>query len=154
MSTNEIYNFKLVNEQVLTGGQPTEAQLQAAAAEGVRTVINLATINPRYSLEDEAGSVAGLGMTYVHIPVEWERPLAADFAAFAAAFATAMQMTADEKVLVHCAANYRVTAFISLYAMKHWGWTVEQADGLMAHVWQQGQFPVWDALVAELRGEM
>ena len=150
MSTNEIYNFKQVNEQILTGGQPTEAQLQAAAAEGVQTVINLATINPRYSLVDEAGSVAELGMTYVHIPVEWESPQKADFAAFEAA----MQVAEKEKTLVHCAANYRVTAFVSLYAMKHWGWSTEQADGLMAHVWKKGEYPVWDTLVAELKKEV
>ena len=29
MSVNNIYNFKQVNEQILTGGQPSEAQLQA-----------------------------------------------------------------------------------------------------------------------------
>lgn len=150
MSTQEIYNFKQVNERILTGGQPTEAQLQEAAAEGVQTVINLATINPRYSLEDEAGSVGELGMTYVHIPVVWDDPQKEDFVAFE----VALQVAEGEKTLVHCAANYRVTAFVSLYAMKHWGWSAEQADGLMAHVWQQGEFPVWDALVAELRAEI
>jgi len=150
MSTNEIYNFKQVNERILTGGQPSEAQLQAAAAEGVRTVINLATVNPRYSLEDEAGSVKGLGMTYVHIPVAWESPQREDFAAFEAA----MQAAEKEKTLIHCAANYRVTAFVSLYGMKHWGWSGEEADELMAHVWVAGQYPVWDMLVEELREEM
>jgi uncharacterized protein (TIGR01244 family) len=150
MSTNEIYNFKMVNEKVLTGGQPTEAQLAAAAEEGVQTVINIATINPRYSLADEAGSVAGLGMTYVHIPVEWESPQKSDFAAFEAA----MQQAERGKTLVHCAANYRVTAFVSLYGMKHWSWSAEAADALMAHVWQAGQFPIWDMLVADIREEM
>jgi protein tyrosine phosphatase (PTP) superfamily phosphohydrolase (DUF442 family) len=150
MSTNEIYNFKRVNEWILTGGQPSEAQLQAAAAEGVRTVINLATINPGYSLSDEAGSVQGLGMTYVHIPVEWENPQREDFVAFEAA----LQEAEKEKTLIHCAANYRVTAFVSLYGMKHWGWSAEEADELIAHVWQPGQYPVWDMFVEELREEM
>ena len=147
MSTQQIYNFKQVNEHILTGGQPSEAQLQAVAADGVKTVINLATINPRYSLEDEAKSVRELGMTYVHIPVEWENPQKEDFAAFE----TALRRAEGEKVLVHCAANYRVTAFVSLYGMKHWGWSAAEADALMAHVWKAGQFSVWDALVAELR---
>lgn len=150
MGTNEIYNFKQVNEHILTGGQPTEAQLQDAAAAGVQTVINLATIDPRYSLVDEAKSVADLGMRYVHIPVVWDNPQQADFAAFEAV----MQTAEANKTLVHCAANYRVTAFVSLYGMKHWGWTADEADELMAHVWVEGQYPIWDALVDELRAEM
>jgi protein tyrosine phosphatase (PTP) superfamily phosphohydrolase (DUF442 family) len=124
--------------------------LQDAAAEGVQTVINLATINPRYSLEDEAGSVEGLGMTYVHVPVVWDNPQKEDFADFEAA----MQVAEKEKTLIHCAANYRVTAFVSLYGMKHWGWSAEQADELMAHVWVEGQYLIWDMFVDELRGEM
>ena len=148
MSISKIYNFKAVNERILTGGQPSEMQLEAAA--GVQTVINLATMNPRYSLEDEAKSVQDLGMTYVHIPVEWESPQKEDFTAFEAA----MQAAEGKKVLVHCAANYRVTAFVSLYGMKHWGWSPAEADALLAHVWKAGQFPVWDALVVELRKEI
>ena len=84
MSTEDITNYRRVNDQISTGGQPTEEQLRAAAAEGFKTVINLATINPRYSLDDEAGLVQSLGMAYHHIPVEWEHPQASDFAAFEA----------------------------------------------------------------------
>ena len=84
MSTEDIYNYRRVNDRISTGGQPTEDQLRSAAAEGFTTVINLATINPDRSLDDEAGLVRSLGMTYHHIPVAWENPQESDFAAFEA----------------------------------------------------------------------
>src|SRR5512147_1703691 len=119
MSTSDIYNYLKVNDQLVTGGQPTAEQLKSAAAEGFVTVINLATIDPRYSLEDEAGLVDSLGMTYYHIPVEWENPTESDFTAFE----EHMAHLPPGKTLIHCAANYRVTAFYSLYAQKHLGWS-------------------------------
>ena len=59
MGTQAIYNYRKVDERHATGGQPTEDQLKAAAAEGYETVINLATIDQRYSFKDE-GAVGGL----------------------------------------------------------------------------------------------
>ena len=56
MGTQSIYNYRKVDERHATGGQPTEEQLKAAAAEGYETIINLATIDPRYSLKDEGAS--------------------------------------------------------------------------------------------------
>ena len=150
MSTQNIFNYKQINKNIITGGQPTAEQLQAAAAEGFETVINLATLNPRYSLPDEGGLVQSLGMQYVHIPVDWEAPQKQDFAAFEQALATAVH----HKTLIHCAANYRVTAFYSLYAMKHLGWSDADADELMAFVWKPGEFPIWDRFVQELRAEI
>ena len=89
MGTSTIYNYRKVDEHHATGGQPTEEQLKAAAAEGFETVINLATIDPRYSLKDEGASVAALGMQYHHIPVPWDQPSEADFAAFERAMQSA-----------------------------------------------------------------
>lgn len=39
MSTSEIFNYRQVNDQLITAGQPTEEQLKAAADEGFTTVI-------------------------------------------------------------------------------------------------------------------
>jgi hypothetical protein len=39
MGTQAIYNYKKVDEHHATGGQPTEDQLKAAAAEGFATII-------------------------------------------------------------------------------------------------------------------
>lgn len=147
MSTQEIYNYRKVDDRLITGGQPSEEQLKSAAAEGVKTVINLATINPRYSLEDEEGLVRSLGMTYYHIPVDWENPQASDFEAFEAV----VKQLAEEKTLIHCAANFRVTAFYSLYAMKHLGWSEAQAEEFRASIWQGSDHPVWERFISRMK---
>lgn len=141
--TQAIYNYRKVDERHATGGQPTEDQLKAAAAEGYATIINLATIDPRYSLQDEGGLAAALGMKYTHIPVPWDHPGDADFAAFE----QAMRAAGEGKTLVHCAANFRATAFYSLYAMKHLGWSRERAEQFRASIWRGSDFPVWEEFI-------
>ena len=46
-----------------------------------------------------------------------------------------------KKVHVHCAANYRVTAFYSLYEVRRGRWSVERAREFMAGVWQPVEYP-------------
>ena len=74
-------------------------------------MINLALHSHEKALPDEAGSVAALGMTYVHIPVDFQNPTERDFAGFV----TAMQAAQTAPVHVHCIANYRVSAFFYRY---------------------------------------
>jgi len=149
VSAEEIYNYRKVNDRISTGGQPTEEQLRSAAVKGFTTVINLATINPGHSLDDEAGLVRSLGMTYHHIPVEWENPQESDFAAFE----TVMQEHPADKTLIHCAANFRVTAFYGLYAMKHLGWTEAQADEFRAPIWEGSDYPIWEKFIGEMKNK-
>ncbi len=147
MSTSDIRNYRQVNENLITAGQPSAEQLQAAAAEGFSVVINLATINPRYSLPDEEGLVRSLGMTYDHIPVAWDNPAESDFAAFEAV----MGQLGGRKTLIHCAANFRVTAFYALYALKNLGWRESRADEFMASVWSGSDHPVWQRFIAHMK---
>jgi uncharacterized protein (TIGR01244 family) len=150
MRAADIYNYRQVNDRISTGGQPTEEQFSAAAAEGFTTVINLATIDPDRSLADEGGLVRSLGMTYHHIPVKWDNPQANDFTAFEAV----MQASTTEKVLIHCMANFRVTAFYGLYALKYLGWTEAQADEFRASIWAGSDYPIWEKFIAEMKQEI
>jgi protein tyrosine phosphatase (PTP) superfamily phosphohydrolase (DUF442 family) len=150
MSTESIYNYRKVDDQTITGGQPTAEQLRAAAAEGFHTVINLATYDPRRSLEDEAGLVRSLGMAYHHIPVDWEHPKPGDFAAFE----RVMSQLPAGKVLIHCAANFRVTAFYSLYAQKHLGWSSAQAEAFRASIWHGSDYPVWRLFISQIQSSI
>ena len=150
MSTHAIFNYRQVDEQVITGGQPRAEQLESAADEGFRTVINLATIDPRDSLTDEAGLVRSLGMTYYHIPVDWENPRESDFEAFEGV----MRTLPGGKTLIHCAANYRVTAFYALYAEKHIGWSVAKAEAFRASIWQGSDYPIWEAFIGRVRSQI
>jgi protein tyrosine phosphatase (PTP) superfamily phosphohydrolase (DUF442 family) len=146
--TAGIYNYRAVDAWLSTSGQPTEAELRAVAADGYRVVINLALHDdPRYSLPDEAGLVASLGVTYVHIPVQFTAPTDADLLAFFAA----METHRDSKKLVHCAANKRVTSFLGLYRVIRQRWDEEAAFALMRDVWTPD--PVWSAFIAAMLAE-
>jgi protein tyrosine phosphatase (PTP) superfamily phosphohydrolase (DUF442 family) len=140
-----IYNYRRVDASLSTSGQPTEAQLRALAADDFEVVVNLALHNdPRYSLPDEAGLVTSLGLTYVHIPVQFDAPREADLFAFFAA----MEAHRDQKMLVHCAANKRVTAFLGLYRVIRGGWEPGKAFALMSEIWQPD--PVWSSFIADM----
>lgn len=141
-----IINFRRLSDHLITGGQPTEAQLAAAAAAGVEAVINLGRLDPAYALPDERGTVAALGMAYEHIPVVWAEPLAADLRAFFAA----LDRHAGRRIFVHCAANYRASAFILLHRVLRLGWQVEDALPDLRAIWDPGEYPVWQAFLEEM----
>jgi uncharacterized protein (TIGR01244 family) len=147
MPENSLFNEIRIGEQLITGGQPSAEQLRALAAAGCRTVINLAPATSQGALPDEGELVHALGMTYHHIPVAWDRPSPADFQTFDAV----MQALPPGPALLHCMANYRVTAFYGLHAMKHLGWSADQADALMAPIWQGELYPAWRDFIAEMR---
>jgi uncharacterized protein (TIGR01244 family) len=147
MSTSDIYNYVKVDDRVVTSGQPTASQLKAAAAEGFQAVINLVPPDSQNALPQEAEKVEAAGMAYHHIPVSWQNPQESDFEKFTAT----MKQVSGQKALIHCAANYRATAFYSLYALQELKWTAEQADQLMRHFWKPGEYPVWDKFIQRLR---
>jgi len=150
MPTTAIYNVITVNDAVLTGGQPTAEQLEAVAAEGYSAVINLAPYDPARSLADEAGLARSLGLAYDHIPVDWANPTDADFAAFE----QIMLRRVGAKILIHCMANFRATAFYSLFAQKHLGWSQAQAEVLRDAIWKDSDYPVWRAFIARVQDRL
>jgi protein tyrosine phosphatase (PTP) superfamily phosphohydrolase (DUF442 family) len=145
LAVHDIKNFIAVGDDLATGGQPSEAELRDVAAAGYRTNINLGLLDPRYCLPDEAGLSASLGLSYRHIPVQFDAPAVADFEAFVAA----MDARGADPVFVHCAANYRVSAFVGLYGELRLGWTRADADAHMRRVWEPNE--VWRGFIEECR---
>jgi uncharacterized protein (TIGR01244 family) len=96
---------------LLTGGQPTPAQLQAAKAAGYATVINLRAPGEPGSW-DEADTVTTLGMRYVAIPVAGADGLTR---ANAQLLADAIAQSRGP-VVVHCASGNRVGALLAIKA--------------------------------------
>ena len=147
-TVTEIHNYRPIDPQLATSGQPNEAQLDAIAAEGYEVIINLALHDdPRYSLKDEAGTVQALGLDYIHIPVKFDAPTAKDLHAFF----EAMEHHAGRRVWVHCAANMRVTAFLGLFRVLRQGYSEEQAFAPMNSVWKPN--PVWSTFIASQLGK-
>ena len=149
MNTSEfttITNFRRLSDLLITGGQPTEAQLAAVAAAGCEVVINLGRLDPAYALPDERSTVAALGMVYEHIPVVWADPTPANLHEFFAA----LERHAGRRIFVHCAANYRASAFILLYRVLRLGWRLEDALPDMRAIWDPAEYPAWQAFLAEM----
>jgi protein tyrosine phosphatase (PTP) superfamily phosphohydrolase (DUF442 family) len=76
------------------------------AALGVRHVVNLALETHPEALADEGAKLAGQGIAYTHIPVPFDAPGEAHFAAFRKALEEG-----PRPVHVHCIMNWRVSAF-------------------------------------------
>lgn len=141
----DIYNYIRIDDSLETSGQPTVDELEAAARNGVQVVINLALHDdPRYSLLDEAATVTSCGMTYVHIPVQFDAPTESDLLAFFSAF----EAHRGRRLLVHCAANKRVTSFLGLYRVIRQNWKVEPAFSTMREVWDPN--PVWSSFISTM----
>ena len=136
-----IYNWRRLDERITTSGQPTEQQLADIHALGVRHIVNLGLHSSEKALPDEAGSVSRLGMTYIHIPVDFQNPTDQDFEQFRAV----MDQLSDVPVHVHCIANFRVSAFLYRYRRDVLGMDEAKARREMEAIWQPEG--VWAAFV-------
>jgi protein tyrosine phosphatase (PTP) superfamily phosphohydrolase (DUF442 family) len=130
----DVLNWRRLNRNVTLSGQPTEAQLSEIRDLGVSTIINLGPHSNKGALPDEAGTVAKLGMSYVYIPVDFEKPTNADFSAFCAA----LEATQGQTIHVHCIYNARVTAFFYRYAQMGKALPEAEAFALMDGIWRPG----------------
>ena len=141
----DIYNYQLLNEKLSSSGMPTAEQMKEVADAGVQVVINLALATSQGALPDEDKVVESLGMKYNHIPVEWNNPTRQNLEDFFAA----MDEHKEDKVLVHCQANYRASSFIMLYRVVRLGWKKEDAIPVMEKMWNPEDFPIWQKFIDE-----
>jgi protein tyrosine phosphatase (PTP) superfamily phosphohydrolase (DUF442 family) len=140
---DDIKNFLRISDRLACSGQPDESQLAKIADDGFEVVINLGLADGKYALPDEAGSLARLGLAYYHIPVLFESPQLKELLSFMAI----MKQHQDKKTLVHCAANYRATAFSGLYLFAISEVDREGLHAFIAQVWNPN--PVWQAFIEE-----
>jgi uncharacterized protein (TIGR01244 family) len=127
-----IYHWRRLDARLTTSGQPSEAELAEIAELGVRCVINIAPHAHAKALADERGTVTRLGMRYVYIPVDFKNPTEMDFIQFS----DAMAATQAVPVHVHCAANYRVSAFLYRYRRDVLGMSVAELAADLFEIWQ------------------
>lgn len=128
----EIYNFRAVGDGLGTAGQPTESQFGLIREAGFEAVINLALPTSDNALAHEGSIVTGLGMSYVHIPVNFNAPTSQDFRSFC----RVMEAFEGRRVFVHCAANMRVSAFVFLYRVLRQRVPPSEAEGDLHAIWQ------------------
>lgn len=146
MST--LSSVSIIDDLLCTSAQPSTAQLDALGETGVRHVINLALPGSDYAVADEGARLAAQGINYLQIPVQWERPEAAQFLLFA----QVLWAMRDEPVLVHCACNMRASAFVFLYRVLHESVPIDEAAATLHAVWRPEG--VWrDFLGLQLAGQ-
>ena len=144
---SDIKAVKFNNPQVITSGLPTELQFEQLALAGIKTVINLIPNDNPNALANEQQIVTQLGMNYHNISVDWQNPTQENLAQFY----SLMQQNGDAPVLVHCAANYRASAFYYLYQTRQ-NIAPSMAEALTP--WgdlQQSfaEYPQWKKLIEE-----
>lgn len=137
-----IYNYVAIDGLFPTSGQPSESQLALIAEAGYETVINLAPSSVfENAVLDEADILRGLGVRYVHIPVNFNNPTDEDFASFR----QAVERADPSKLWVHCAANMRVSAFVYRYRREVLGAARPAARRDLEKLWEP--YGVWKRFV-------
>ena len=130
----DIFMWRRIDDRLTTSGQPSEAQLEQISKLGITHVVNLGLHSHEKALPDEAGTVAQLGMEYIHLPVDFDAPTNADFERFR----DVMQDLDGQIVHVHCIANLRVSAFLYLYYRDHLAMPEAMARQQMESIWRPG----------------
>jgi protein tyrosine phosphatase (PTP) superfamily phosphohydrolase (DUF442 family) len=108
---SKILNYVKINELISTSGQPSVEQFKEIADNEYEVVINLALYNASNAIENEDKIVTNLKMSYFHIPVDFENPKVSDLKLFL----NLLQALGANKIWIHCALNYRVSAFMYVY---------------------------------------
>ena len=111
MRIESILNYRPVSDRITSSGQPHGKEFRTIAENGFLNIINLAMPDSENALDDEGYRITALGMSYFHIPVPFDTPLPRHLYQFC----QLMEVLKDEKVWVHCAKNYRASAFLYQY---------------------------------------
>jgi protein tyrosine phosphatase (PTP) superfamily phosphohydrolase (DUF442 family) len=143
ISLSEIYSFRAVGDKHGTAGQPTQEQFRMVREAGFEAVINLALPSSDNALPNEGSIVTGLGMAYVHIPVDFKAPTAQDFRGFC----RIMDAFDGRPVFVHCAANKRVSAFMFLYRVLCQQVALADAERDLNTIWRPDE--IWSQFIEE-----
>lgn len=136
-----ILNYIKINELISTAGQPTVEQFKIIQENDFDIVINLALSNSTNAIENEDKVVSELGMTYIHIPVDFENPKLSDVKQFL----NILQALGSNKVFIHCAMNYRVSAFMYIYHKYILKTPFDNIDLSMFEQW--GPNEIWQSII-------
>lgn len=140
-------NYRAVSETLVSSGQISPAHIASLSDEQIDLVINL-TVDDNDLNAREGFEVTSQGIDYIHIPVDWDNPTEHDLQLFM----SILDAASNQKVLVHCFANYRASAFIYLYRTLKQGVDPEIARTDLDAIWPQSawaQYPQWQTFIAE-----
>ena len=121
VTTPEIKNFGKVNDNYFRGSQPTQSQLAALKAQGVKTIIDLR----RDYVPEERQWATELGLQYFNLPLKASKAATKEQTEY---FLRLVNDPANAPVYVHCkGGRHRTGAMTAVYRITHDGWTAAQA---------------------------
>jgi uncharacterized protein (TIGR01244 family) len=115
-------NVKKINDELTVAGQVTPEQLQQAAQEGFKSVLNLRSPDENGFLNDEQQLAEAAGLEYVNIPVKVNE--------INDELTTEVLGQIDElpkPTLIHCGVSMRAGAMALMNVATRQGMTPEQA---------------------------
>jgi len=126
-SRKQLPRFHEVNANLFRGGQPEGTDFQELRKMGIRTVVNFRVE------DDERATVEGLGIKYVHIPIDiplLERPFKQIPQGDIDAFFRVLRDPGNQPVFVHCRRGTdRTGAMIGFYRIEFDRWDPQRAYG-------------------------
>lgn len=147
MAIENSWNFKRVDALVTTSGVVGSNRLKELGPEGYDVVINLLPNDSEYAVENEQQIVEEQGVNYAYIPVDFKNPTLSDYDQFVAA----LEGAKERKTHIHCAANYRVSAFYALYAESRKLWSQSEAQKFVHSLWRPEERQGWPEFIAKVR---
>jgi protein tyrosine phosphatase (PTP) superfamily phosphohydrolase (DUF442 family) len=143
MSIEQAYNFIQIDELVSSSGSISEIAL---IDEGFHLVVNLLPNDNEHARATEKQEFESLGVDYEYVPVDWNNPQIEAYESFE----SILKHYQNKKIHVHCAANFRATAFYGVYGYRNLGWSEMQLYDLIASIWNIEEYPLWEKYVSDL----
>ncbi|NOR19109.1 MAG: phosphatase [Xanthomonadales bacterium] len=143
-SLSEIPNYREYSPLFSSSGQPTAGQLKTVSNAGFKRVVYLAFSDNGTAIETEDRVVKKLGMDYVHIPVDFDKPTLEDFEDFAAV----MNRDKGARTLLHCQINLRASTFSFLYRVIYDGVPMAEAKTDLDAIWVPDE--VWYKYIVDV----
>jgi len=140
----DIDNYLQYSPYFSSSGQPGADQLEALSEAGFQRVIYLAFSDNKTAITAEDRVVKSLGMDYLQIPVDFERPTLEDFEDFAAV----LNRDKNIRTLLHCQINLRASTFSFLYRVIYAGVPMPAAKSDLDKIWQPDK--VWYQFIVEV----
>jgi protein tyrosine phosphatase (PTP) superfamily phosphohydrolase (DUF442 family) len=141
---SKIDNYRQYSPYFSSSGQPSANQLKALSEAGFRRVIYLAFTDNKTAIESEDRVVKSLGMDYIHIPVDFDRPTLDDFEDFA----SVLNRDKNTRTLLHCQINLRASTFSFLYRVIYGGVSMSDAKSDLDSIWQPDK--VWYKFIVDV----